>query len=149
MGSQRVRHDWATFTHSRVMAHGLSCSVACGLFLDHGSNPCLQPWQILYHWATWEVSFPASVSHLLRALEEGNLMVSLPICFRKIASHCLWPEVLPSCSVSLSLSSFTFYLSQHHKAVPRHVPPHFFHKLPRLEPCLAEHLQRTLQLILR
>ena len=111
MGSQRVRHDWATFTHSRVMAHGLSCSVACGLFLDHGSNPCLQPWQILYHWATWEVSFPASVSHLLRALEEGNLMVSLPICFRKIASHCLWPEVLPSCSVSLSLSSFTCWVN--------------------------------------
>ena len=26
---------------SVVIAHGLSCSVACGIFLDWGSNPCL------------------------------------------------------------------------------------------------------------
>ena len=145
MGSQRVRHDWATCTHSIVVAHGLSCSVAYGVFLDHRSNLCLQPWQILYHWATWEVPFHSSISHLLRALEEGNRMISLPICFRKITSHCLWPELLPkpdlpSCSVSLSLSSFTFYLSQHHKPVPRHAPPLFFRKLPWLEPSLVEHL---------
>ena len=27
------------------MAHGLSCSVACGIFLDQGSNPCPLHWQ--------------------------------------------------------------------------------------------------------
>ena len=27
------------------MAHGLSCSAACGIFLDQGSNPCLLHWQ--------------------------------------------------------------------------------------------------------
>ena len=27
------------------MARGLSCSEACGIFLDQGSNPCLLLWQ--------------------------------------------------------------------------------------------------------
>ena len=26
---------------SVVVVHGLSCSMACGIFLDQGSNPCL------------------------------------------------------------------------------------------------------------
>ena len=36
-------------------AHGLSCSMACGIFLDQGSNPesCTGR-QILYHWTTRE-----------------------------------------------------------------------------------------------
>ena len=29
-----------------VVAHGLSCSEACGIFLDQGSNPCLLHWQV-------------------------------------------------------------------------------------------------------
>ena len=27
------------------MTHGLSCSMACGIFPDQGSNPCLLHWQ--------------------------------------------------------------------------------------------------------
>ena len=30
---------------SVVVAHGLSCSVACGIFPDQGSNPCSLHWQ--------------------------------------------------------------------------------------------------------
>ena len=30
---------------SVVVARGLSCSVACGIFLDQGSNLCPLPWQ--------------------------------------------------------------------------------------------------------
>ena len=30
---------------SVVVAHGLSCSTACGIFLDQGSNPCPLHWQ--------------------------------------------------------------------------------------------------------
>ena len=26
--------------------HGLSCSAACGIFLDQGLNPCLPHWQV-------------------------------------------------------------------------------------------------------
>ena len=29
-----------------VGAYGLSCSTACGSFLDQGSNPCLLHWQV-------------------------------------------------------------------------------------------------------
>ena len=31
---------------SVVVAHGLSCSAACGIFPDQGSNPCLLHWQV-------------------------------------------------------------------------------------------------------
>ena len=31
---------------SVVVAHGLRCSTACGIFLDQGSNPCLLHWQV-------------------------------------------------------------------------------------------------------
>ena len=30
---------------SVVVAHGLSCSVTCGIFLDQDSNPCPLHWQ--------------------------------------------------------------------------------------------------------
>ena len=30
---------------SVVVAHGVSCSTACGIFLDQGSNPCALHWQ--------------------------------------------------------------------------------------------------------
>ena len=30
---------------SVVVAHGLSCSAACGIFPDQGSNPCTLHWQ--------------------------------------------------------------------------------------------------------
>ena len=32
-------------TGSIVVSHGLSCSEACGIFLDQGSNPGLLHWQ--------------------------------------------------------------------------------------------------------
>ena len=31
---------------SVVLAHGLSCSTACGILPDQGSNPCLLHWQV-------------------------------------------------------------------------------------------------------
>ena len=31
---------------SGVVARGLSCPTACGVFLDQGSNPCLLHWQM-------------------------------------------------------------------------------------------------------
>ena len=31
---------------SVVVAHGLSCSRACGIFPDEGSNPCPLNWQV-------------------------------------------------------------------------------------------------------
>ena len=40
--------SWSTgsrHTGSVVVAHGLTCSVTCGIFLDQGSNPCPLHWQ--------------------------------------------------------------------------------------------------------
>ena len=37
---------WAGTLASVVVAHGLSCSTACGIFLDQGSNPCTLRWQV-------------------------------------------------------------------------------------------------------
>ena len=44
-----------------VMAHGLSCSMASGVFLDQGLNlsPCLGRWT-LNHWTTREVHLHTS-----------------------------------------------------------------------------------------
>ena len=39
---------WSTGSRcagSVVVAHGPSCSAACGIFQDQGSNPCPLPWQ--------------------------------------------------------------------------------------------------------
>ena len=33
-------------TGSVAVAHRLSCSEACGIFPDQGSNPCLLNWQM-------------------------------------------------------------------------------------------------------
>ena len=36
---------WRQSAGAVVVAHGLSCSAACGIFLDQGSNPCPLHWQ--------------------------------------------------------------------------------------------------------
>ena len=43
-----VAYSWSlgsTVRPSVVVAHGLSCSVACGIFPDQGSNPYPLHWQ--------------------------------------------------------------------------------------------------------
>ena len=66
----RVGHSWTCMhmspvvaaprhqsTGSIVVAHGLNCSVECGILPDQGSNPChLHGRWILYHSATREAS---------------------------------------------------------------------------------------------
>ena len=39
-GHQQVQHAGS------VVAHGFSCSKACGIFLNQGWNPCLLHWQV-------------------------------------------------------------------------------------------------------
>ena len=43
-GSVVVAHRLQS-TGSVVVVHRLSCSAACGIFPDQGSNPCPLPWQ--------------------------------------------------------------------------------------------------------
>ena len=44
-GSRRVGFSSCGTWASVVVAHGLSCSAVCGIFLDQGSNPCPLHWQ--------------------------------------------------------------------------------------------------------
>ena len=45
MGSL-VLAPWLQSTVSTIVAHGCSCSRACGIFLDQGLNSCLLHWQM-------------------------------------------------------------------------------------------------------
>ena len=44
-GSRCVGFSSCGARASVVVAHGLSCSAVCGIFLDQGSNPCPLHWQ--------------------------------------------------------------------------------------------------------
>ena len=46
-GLEVHRLQWLQHLGSAVVAHGLSCSVACGIFLDQGSNLCSLHWGFL------------------------------------------------------------------------------------------------------
>ena len=45
MGSRCTGFSSCGLWTSPVVAHGLSCSTACGIFPDQGSNPCPLNWQ--------------------------------------------------------------------------------------------------------
>ena len=38
--------SYGLYVDSVVVAHGLNCSVTCGIFLDQRLNPCLLHWQV-------------------------------------------------------------------------------------------------------
>ena len=79
-------------TGSVVVAHGLSCRVAYGVFLDQGSNPCPLYWQaVLNLWATREVLYTCSVGQpgssvhgilQARILERVSISYSRKSCWR-------------------------------------------------------------------
>ena len=56
---------------SVVVAHGLSCSVACGIFPDQGSNPCPLHWQAdsqpLRHQGSPKIFFVLSIMLILNS----------------------------------------------------------------------------------
>ena len=56
-----LRSTGSRCTGSVVVAHGPSCSAACGIFPDQGSNPCPLHWQAdsqpLYHQGRPEIVF--------------------------------------------------------------------------------------------
>ena len=97
------------------MAHGLSCSAACGIFPDQGSNPCPLHWQVdsqpvrhqgspLGHfYSRWRAHRPASRPQEARCRElwlklpcRGYLLTSfypVPLSIRRPGSLTL-PQIL-------------------------------------------------------
>ena len=72
---------------SAVVAHRFSCSKACGIFLNHGSNPCPLLWQVnLNHWATREVP---QFSYYTRVTTSENVGSKLSQYLSPVL-HTLW-----------------------------------------------------------
>ena len=69
-----LRSTGSRRTGSVVVAHGLSCSAACGIFPDQGSNPCPLLWQAdsqpLHHQGSppWMFWTPRSCSRPVESL---------------------------------------------------------------------------------
>ena len=76
---------WSTGSRragSVIVAHGPSCSAACGIFPDQGSNPCPLHWQAdsqpLRHQGSPDITFKCLLIHLFFSLE---------ICVSKKVDH--------------------------------------------------------------
>ena len=80
---------------SAAVAHGLSCSAACGIFPDRGSNPCSLHWQVdsqpLRHQGSPDPSFysvfSASTCQLSSATQSQNLLLDFIIIHTTIDMH--------------------------------------------------------------
>ena len=66
-GSQALEHRLG------IVAHGLSCSTACGIFPDQGSNPCPLHWQV----DSQPLCHQGSLANILRRKLAGCLRQAL------------------------------------------------------------------------
>ena len=104
-------------TGSVVVTYRLSCSSACGIFLDQGLNPCTQHWQVdsypLCHLGSPEVYFKECFSHCGKG-EESQLTktyctrssLNLHTPFRKANVHILPQMILHKPFLVLVTASF-------------------------------------------
>ena len=60
-----------------IVAHGLSCSEACGILPDQGSNPCLLRWQV-------DSSYP--LDH--QKVPSLDLLIEIYLNFRILIQMC-------------------------------------------------------------
>ena len=63
--------------------HGLSCSVACGIFSDQGSNVCPLHWQAVFFFFTTELSGKPSINYMLSLFQvytETSKLLWLGLC---------------------------------------------------------------------
>ena len=100
---------------STVVAHGLSCSSGCGIFLDQGLNLCLLPWQA----NSLPLSHQGSPGFQCYNRVIWGLWYSI-----RSNSHCLWVLLLASlvyldrlfcfdeCVESFRIRQFTLILQE-------------------------------------
>ena len=108
---------------SVVVAHGPSCSAACGIFPDQGSNPCPLHWQAdsqpLRH-------RESPISHLLqsqtlKAMAPFNLSFTIPHCcctLPVLHFHLEFPHTL---SQTYSHSKFKSFFSTTSLTIKNHL----------------------------
>ena len=92
---------------SVVVVHGLSCSAACGIFPDQGSNPCPLHWQAdsqpLRHEGSPIFQFLKMWYHIFLALVSGDKSTVHLNCFSPIG------KVLFSCCCFQFFSLFFIF----------------------------------------
>ena len=78
---------------SVIVAHGPSCSVACGIFPDQGSNPCSLHWQAdsqpLSHQGSPQISVFAFLEYILRSGIAGSYSSSI---FRSLRINLIFND---------------------------------------------------------
>ena len=88
-------------TGSVIVAHGPSCSAACGIFPDQGSNPCPLHWQAdsqpLHHQGS-----PEKLNSLLKFIQQLSNTVRIQIQVLTKKKVCSW--LLSCCLDSLKFS---------------------------------------------
>ena len=84
---------------SVVVAHGPSCSAACGIFPDQGSNPCALHWQAdsqpLCHQGSPGESFNTLLREILSLFRTCTEMILLQPWIAMIFLSCLCIEFGP------------------------------------------------------
>ena len=92
---------------SVVVAHGLSCSVACGVFPEQGSNLCPLHWQVdsypLHHWGSPSPLF-------LKARILGWQSFVLPFSILNRLLHCLLACIASMTKSAVSLIFIPLYI---------------------------------------
>ena len=78
-----LRSTGSRHAGSVVVAHGLSCSAACGIFPDQGSNPCPLQWQAdsqpLRHQGSPSSSFLIGSEQSNRKLHQKDVSDIIPL----------------------------------------------------------------------
>ena len=90
-------------TGSVIVAHGPSCSVACGIFPDQGSNPCSLHWQADSQPLCHQGSPPSSVFFIWLLYSSSLFGCCLYFLLLKTSNFLL-------CASSLLLSSLIIFL---------------------------------------
>ena len=97
-----LRSTGSRRTGSVIVAHGPSCSAACGIFPDQGSNPCPLHWQAdsqpLCHQGSpiWNVFCP------------GGFLAHSSILFRSVLKYHLLGEAFPTAMSKIMPPLFHF-----------------------------------------
>ena len=71
-----LRSTGSKHTGSAVVAHGLSCSTACGIFLDQGANPCP------LHWSRFSTTAPPGKPKV-----KVSILRNFPVIRKNIFGH--------------------------------------------------------------
>ena len=103
------RSSWALEHVGSVVVHGRSCSAACGISLDWGSNLCLLPWQ--------------ADSYPLHHQGEGNGNPLQYSCLANPMARGAWWAAVHGVTRSrtrLSNFTFTFHFHALEKAMATH-----------------------------